>query len=194
MASSATRSLSWTVLLHHDAHTHPFLGPVTGNNIVFNGPAPEDLAAAVDATPLLILDQFEDHFLYEPDDNDGFDDDLARCVNRRDLRANFLISVREDAYSLIGPRFKARIPNIYGNYLHLDFLDERAAREAVLEPVGAFNERLAADAPPQRRTATVGGIALVCVDLEQRTGVEQGLIHRIVPARIVGMDRVTGVG
>ena len=107
----------------------------------------EDVAAAVDATPLLILDQFEDHFLYEPDDNDGFDDDLARCVNRRDLRANFLISVREDAYSLIGPRFKARIPNIYGNYLHLDFLDERAAREAVLEPVGAFNERLAADAP-----------------------------------------------
>ena len=107
----------------------------------------EDLAAAVDATPLLILDQFEDHFLYEPDDDDGFDDDLARCVNRRDLRANFLISVREDAYSLIGPRFKARIPNIYGNYLHLDFLDERAAREAVLEPVRAFNERLAADAP-----------------------------------------------
>jgi CHASE2 domain-containing sensor protein len=107
----------------------------------------EDVAAAVDATPLLILDQFEDHFLYEPDDDDGFDDDLARCVNRRDLRANFLISVREDAYSLIGPRFKARIPNIYGNYLHLDFLDERAAREAVLEPVRAFNERLAADAP-----------------------------------------------
>ncbi|HEX5923288.1 MAG TPA: CHASE2 domain-containing protein [Baekduia sp.] len=106
----------------------------------------EDVAAAVDATPLLILDQFEDHFLYEPD-ADGFDQDLARCVNRRDLRANFLISVREDAYSLVGPRFKARIPNIYGNYLHLDFLDERAAREAVFEPVRAFNERLAADEP-----------------------------------------------
>ena len=97
--------------------------------------------------PLVILDQFEDRFLYEPDDDDGFDDELARCVNRRDLRANFLISVREDAYSLLGHRFKARIPNIYGNYLHLDFLDERAAREAVLEPVRAFNERLAADAP-----------------------------------------------
>jgi CHASE2 domain-containing sensor protein len=107
----------------------------------------EDVAAAVDATPLLILDQFEDHFLYLPGDDDGFDDDLARCVNRRDLRANFLISVREDAYSLIGPRFKARIPNIYGNYLHLDFLDEKAAREAVFGPVRAFNERLAADAP-----------------------------------------------
>jgi CHASE2 domain-containing sensor protein len=107
----------------------------------------ERVAKAVDATPLVILDQFEEHFLYEPDGDDGFDDDLARCVNRRDLRANFLIAVREDAYSLIGSRFKARIPDVYGNYLHLDFLDERAAREAVLEPVRAFNERLDADTP-----------------------------------------------
>ena len=75
-------------------------------------------------------------------DGDGFDEELAHCVNRRDLRANFLISVREDAYSLIGARFKARIPNVYGNYLHLDFLDERAARDAVLEPVKAFNGSL----------------------------------------------------
>jgi CHASE2 domain-containing sensor protein len=108
----------------------------------------EDLAEKVYATPLLILDQFEEHFLYQPDENgEGFDDELARCVNRRDLRANFLISVREDAYSLIGSRFKPRIPNVYGNYLHLDFLDERAARAAVVEPVAAFNERLASDAP-----------------------------------------------
>jgi CHASE2 domain-containing sensor protein len=106
----------------------------------------EDAVAAVDATPLLILDQFEEHFLYEPDDND-FDDELARCVNRRDLRANFLICVREDAYSLIGQRFKARIPNVYANYLHLDFLDEDAARDAVLQPIDVFNEGLPADAP-----------------------------------------------
>jgi CHASE2 domain-containing sensor protein len=106
----------------------------------------EDVAATVDATPLVILDQFEEHFLYQPDENgDGFDDDLARCVNRRDLRANFLISIREDAYSLIGSRFKARIPNVYGNYLQLDFLDEHAARTAVLEPVAAFNARVASD-------------------------------------------------
>jgi CHASE2 domain-containing sensor protein len=106
----------------------------------------EDVAKVVDATPLLILDQFEEHFLYEPDGDEGFDDELARCVNRRDLRANFLISVREDAYPQIGPRFKSRIPDVYGNYLHLDFLDQEAAREAVREPVRAFNERLEADA------------------------------------------------
>jgi hypothetical protein len=42
----AATSLEWTVLLHHNTHTHPFLGPSRGNDISFNAPAPEDLAAA----------------------------------------------------------------------------------------------------------------------------------------------------
>ena len=42
-------ALSWEVLLHHDTHTHPFLGPVTGNNVAFVAPAPEDLAAAANS-------------------------------------------------------------------------------------------------------------------------------------------------
>jgi len=41
-----TSRLSWTVILHHNTHTHPFLGPVTGNNITFKAPAPEDLPGA----------------------------------------------------------------------------------------------------------------------------------------------------
>jgi CHASE2 domain-containing sensor protein len=107
----------------------------------------EDVVEAADATPLVILDQFEEHFLYAADD-DAFDDELAHCVNRADLGAHFLISVREDAYPLIGPRFKARIPNVYGNYLHLDFLDQRAAHDAIVEPVHALNGGLDAAAPP----------------------------------------------
>ncbi len=43
--------LVWTVILHHRAdlpgdHTHPFLGPIAGNNLTFEAPAPEDLDAA----------------------------------------------------------------------------------------------------------------------------------------------------
>lgn len=41
----ADSALSWTVVRHHEAHTHPFLSPTTGNNIPITGPAPEDLAA-----------------------------------------------------------------------------------------------------------------------------------------------------
>ncbi|HSF42941.1 MAG TPA: PQQ-dependent sugar dehydrogenase [Thermoanaerobaculia bacterium] len=39
--------LSWTVLLHHNNdHTHPYLGPVSGNNRKLIAPPPEDLFAA----------------------------------------------------------------------------------------------------------------------------------------------------
>jgi glucose/arabinose dehydrogenase len=38
--------LSWTVVLQHDTHTHPFLGPVQGASLAFTAPEPEDLAAA----------------------------------------------------------------------------------------------------------------------------------------------------
>jgi PKD repeat protein len=41
--------LSWSVILHHDTHTHPFLGPISGNNVVFTAPAPEDVTAATNS-------------------------------------------------------------------------------------------------------------------------------------------------
>src|SRR5262249_13456577 len=38
-------ALSWTIVLHHNTHTHPFLDGATGNGIHFTAPPPEDLAA-----------------------------------------------------------------------------------------------------------------------------------------------------
>ena len=37
--------LSWRVILHHNTHTHPYAGPVTGSTLTISAPAPEDLAA-----------------------------------------------------------------------------------------------------------------------------------------------------
>ena len=34
--------LSWQVFLHHNEHTHPILGPVSGNAISFNGPVHDE--------------------------------------------------------------------------------------------------------------------------------------------------------
>lgn len=48
-------SLSWTVLLHHDTHTHPFLGPTAGNGLTFPAPAPEDLPAATNSWLEVVL-------------------------------------------------------------------------------------------------------------------------------------------
>lgn len=104
----------------------------------------EDVTATTELTPLLILDQFEDHFLYDAAD-EAFDADLARCVTRGDLQGHVLICLREDAYPQLGPRFKARIADVYGNYLHLDFLGEKAARDAIVRPLAAFNRRQAGE-------------------------------------------------
>ncbi|MGH2689466.1 MAG: PQQ-dependent sugar dehydrogenase, partial [Actinomycetota bacterium] len=42
----AGKQLSWTVVLHHATHTHPFLGPVTGAEVSFVAPRPENFLAA----------------------------------------------------------------------------------------------------------------------------------------------------
>ena len=97
----------------------------------------ERRTADIDGTLLVILDQFEEFFQYHQGKPEGarFADDLARCVQRTDLRAHFLVSIREDAYSRLGDEFKGRLPNVYSNYLHLDDLDERGARAAIEEPL-----------------------------------------------------------
>ncbi|HYF61357.1 MAG TPA: PQQ-dependent sugar dehydrogenase [Herpetosiphonaceae bacterium] len=41
--------LDWEVILHHGSHTHPFLTGSHTNTLTFNGPAPEDLAAAANS-------------------------------------------------------------------------------------------------------------------------------------------------
>jgi len=84
----------------------------------------EAIAAAtrtVNASLLIMLDQFEEYFLYRRREPRPwwFADELARCINRPDLRANFLISIREDAYAGLGDLFKGRIANVYGNYLQV---------------------------------------------------------------------------
>ncbi len=97
----------------------------------------ETAARAVNANLLVILDQFEEYFLYSSRESppERFADELARCINRADLPASFLISIREDAYAGLGDLFKGRISNVYGNYLHVDYLDRASARAAIRRPL-----------------------------------------------------------
>ena len=98
---------------------------------------------AANASLLLMLDQFEEYFLYcarEPTP-ERFADQLATCINRADLRANFLIAIREDAYAGLGDLFKGRIANVYGNYLHIEYLDRASAEKAIREPLQIYNDQ-----------------------------------------------------
>jgi len=102
----------------------------------------EQASKATDATLLVILDQFEEYFLYRSKEarDSRFADELASCINRGDLRANFLISIREDAYSGLGDLFKSRIDNVYGNYLRLENLTVDSARQAIEKPIASYNQ------------------------------------------------------
>ena len=98
-------------------------------------------ADAVNAPLLVILDQFEEYFIYcsrEPTP-ERFADQLARCINQADLPANFLIAIREDAYASLGDLFKGRIANVYGNYLHIEYLDRASAEQAIRGPLDVYN-------------------------------------------------------
>lgn len=134
-----------------DAAVRPYLGD-GGTPAQAGGPldtAVEAASDAVNAGLLIMLDQFEEYFLYRSREPvpERFADELARCVNRTDLRANFVIAIREDAYAEVGDLFKGRITNVYGNFLHIDYLDRASAEKAIRGPVEVYNSQPAVTQP-----------------------------------------------
>jgi len=91
---------------------------------------------------LIILDQFEEYFLYHAHaDGDGtFAVEFPKAVNRADLPVNFVLSLREDALSKLD-RFKGRLPQLFDNYLRMPRLTRAAAREAITGPLDEYNRR-----------------------------------------------------
>jgi hypothetical protein len=83
----------------------------------------------VDIELIIVLDQFEEYFLYHPlEDGPGtFAFEFPAAVNHPLLRASFLISIRDDALAKLD-RFKGRITNLFDNYLRIEHLDREAAR------------------------------------------------------------------
>jgi WD40 repeat protein len=94
------------------------------------------------AKVLVVFDQFEEYFLYHEHDQgpDSFDAQFPLAVNQPTLRANFLISMREDALARLD-RFKGRVPNLFDNRLQIDHLTLDAARGAVVLPIEEWNRR-----------------------------------------------------
>ncbi|MFN8488154.1 MAG: WD40 repeat domain-containing protein [Caldilineaceae bacterium] len=98
------------------------------------------LSEQTDSELLIILDQFEEYFLYHPDEQgpDSFARQFVQAVNRADLRANFMLSVREDALGRLD-RFKGQIPFLLDNRLSIEHLNRAAGYEAVTRPLEQYN-------------------------------------------------------
>lgn len=114
-------------------------------------PLDELLSSAIqafDVTLLIILDQFEEYFLYHPETekDNTFDAEFAQTVNREDIDINFLVAMREDSLSRLD-RFRARIPNMLSNALRLRHLDASSAQAAMRKPLDVY----AAEHPTEPR-------------------------------------------
>jgi WD40 repeat protein len=106
-------------------------------------PGASDLASTIETCAahserdlVVVLDQFEEYFVYHPDEDreDTFAVEFPRAVTQADLPASFLIAIREDALARL-ERFKGRIPGLFETYLRLDRLSRDAARDAIVEPL-----------------------------------------------------------
>jgi WD40 repeat protein len=99
-------------------------------------------------TLLVVLDQFEDYFLYHPgeDGENTFAGEFPAIVNDPNLRVHFLLSIREDALAKLD-RFKGRIPRLFANYVRIEHLNRAAARRAIEGPIDEWNRRRSPQEP-----------------------------------------------
>jgi WD40 repeat protein len=118
----------------------------------------------------IILDQFEEYFLYHGQEEDAasFDYQFPRVLDTPDLAVSFLVAIREDSYTRLD-RFKGRISGLFNNYLRLDYLDEVAARAAIEEPLVEYNRRLPNSG-----------------DNQTSVSIESGLVERLLEKLKVG--------
>jgi len=93
----------------------------------------------------IILDQIEEYFLYHSDEEG--EGTLAKefplLAKETNLRANFLISIRGDAYTKLGC-FEDDIPNLFDNSIAIEHLSMKAARDAIEKPIEQYNRLYAA--------------------------------------------------
>jgi len=108
----------------------------------------EAVAKELGRPVFVVLDQFEEYFVNHPPGENGdspFEAELARAVNRREVEAAFLMSLREDSLASLD-RFRKRIPRLLGNTLRLSHLSKDDAERAIREPLRVWNEERGAKA------------------------------------------------
>ncbi len=91
------------------------------------------------ATLYLILDQFEEYFLYHADEERASGRSSQTWSPTAACASNLLIGIRDDSLALLDT-FQRPIPNLLGNRLRLDRLDRAEARAAIVGPLERYNQ------------------------------------------------------
>jgi hypothetical protein len=85
--------------------------------------------------------------------------EFPQVVNSPSLRANFLISIRDDVLAKLD-HFKGPIPNLFDNSLRIEHLNEEAARAAIAAPIEKYTQLYRSE--------------------ETRVGIEPALVEAVV--------------
>ena len=86
---------------------------------------------------MIILDQFEEYFLYHPLE-DIFDIEFPKILTLDDMPISFLISIREDSLAKLD-RFEDSIPMLFDNYLRVEHLDIESGEIVIEKPREKYN-------------------------------------------------------
>lgn len=86
---------------------------------------------------VLLLDQFEELFLYHTPAHDAFCNEFAQMLSPRRGCVNVLISIREDSLARLDA-FKDRIPGLFANRVRIEHLSRTGAEEAITKPLEIF--------------------------------------------------------
>lgn len=147
----------------------PELGPTAG--------LVDTVAAAAQRAgeAYLLLDQFEEYFLYHGADG-PLGEALQDLVRRPGLRVNVLIALRNDALAELDA-LTTRLPGLYDNLLRLDRLDRRSARAAIVGPLERYGEIVGESygAEPELIEAVLDEVAAGRVDF---SGAAEGSVER----------------
>ncbi len=153
----------------------------TGRNLA---DALADAADRAGGDLYVILDQFEELFLYHKSGGE-FAQQLARVFQRRGLRVNVLIGMREDSLARLDT-LKASIPSLLANRLRLERLDRTAGTAAIVGPLGRYNAGVA----PEERVEIEPALELAILDQVTAGRVELASSGRGVPVAAPDEDRI----
>ncbi len=166
------------------AEATPSLGPTAG--------LADTAAAAAQASGelFLLLDQFEEYFLYHGTAG-PLSSELPDLLQRPGLRASVLVALRDDALFELDA-FTGRIPGLFANMLGLDRLDRGSARDAIIGPLSRYNELAGSEyrAEPELVEAVLDEVAAGRVDFSGTSETEHSDEHVEAPFLQLVLERL----
>ena len=163
---------------------------------------------------LLSLDQFEEYFLYHPNNMDilgkvtdqtsenldtmvaharadaNLEAELAKLANSRRGLVRVLLSLRNDGLFLLD-RLRLRIPSIFANMMLLEPLDARGAEDAVRGPIKAYNDKFGTCIKaPGPHSELVGALVAGANETEIRRRLPNRGRGEVAEVPTIGSDRI----